>query len=107
MGIGRLVQHWPLHDYGIPPARPPRQPACPPRSAWRPPRQYGNAEPDQKDDGTGSMEAVYWGNASGGSMNHGGAGKGPWIQADMEKVFFRHLFSSLPCALGSGCLGGI
>jgi hypothetical protein len=29
-----------------------------------------------KDDGTGSMEAVYFGNASGGTMNHGGAGHG-------------------------------
>ncbi len=43
--------------------------------------QYGNAEPDIRDDGTGSMEAVYFGNASGGSMNHGGAGTGPWVQA--------------------------
>ena len=32
---------------------------------------YGNAELDMKDDGTGTMEAVYFGNASGGSMNHG------------------------------------
>ena len=42
---------------------------------------YGNAERNIKDDGTGSMEAVYWGNASGGSMNHGGAGTGPWVRA--------------------------
>ena len=46
---------------------------------------YGNAERDIRDDGTGSMEAVYWGNASGGTMNHGGAGTGPWVQADLEK----------------------
>ena len=39
-------------------------------------RSYGNAENDQKDDGTGSMEAVYFGNASGGTMNHGGASRG-------------------------------
>ena len=32
---------------------------------------YGNAELDMQDDGTGTMEAVYFGNASGGSMNHG------------------------------------
>ena len=34
------------------------------------------------------MEAVYWGNASNnaqGGMNHGGAGKGPWVMADLEK----------------------
>ena len=31
------------------------------------------------------MEAVYFGNASGGTMNHGGAGRGPWVQADLEK----------------------
>lgn len=46
---------------------------------------YGNAEPDMKDDGTGTMEAVYWGNSSGGPMNHGGSGKGPWVMADLEK----------------------
>ena len=31
------------------------------------------------------MEAVYFGNASGGTMNHGGGGRGPWVQADLEK----------------------
>ena len=46
---------------------------------------YGNAERDHRDDGTGSMEAVYFGNASGGSMNHGGLGRGPWVMADLEK----------------------
>ena len=46
---------------------------------------YGNAEIDMKDDGTGSMEAIYWGNASGGTMNHGGDGQGPWVMADLEK----------------------
>ncbi len=28
------------------------------------------------------MEALYFGSAKGG-LNHGGAGKGPWIMADM------------------------
>lgn len=37
---------------------------------------FGNAETDERDDGTGTMEAVYWGNSSGGAMNHGGAGQG-------------------------------
>ena len=46
---------------------------------------YGNAELDMKDDGTGTMEAVYWGNSSGGPMNHGGSGTGPWVMADLEK----------------------
>ena len=29
------------------------------------------------------MEAVYFGSAKGG-LNHGGAGKGPWIMGDLE-----------------------
>jgi len=45
---------------------------------------YGNAEIDNRDDGRATMEAVYFGNATGG-MNHGGAGNGPWIMADLEK----------------------
>lgn len=38
-----------------------------------------------RDDGTGTMEAVYFGNSSGGTMNHGGRGRGPWVMADLEK----------------------
>ena len=48
---------------------------------------YGNAETDNNDDGAGTMEAVYFGNAKGG-LNHGGAGKGPWIMADMENALW-------------------
>lgn len=48
---------------------------------------YGNAETDNLDDGAGTMEAVYFGNAKGG-LNHGGAGKGPWIMADMENALW-------------------
>jgi len=48
---------------------------------------YGNAEVDNLDDGAGTMEAVYFGNAKGG-LNHGGAGKGPWIMADMENALW-------------------
>ena len=33
------------------------------------------------------MEALYFGNAKGG-LNHGGAGKGPWIMADMENALW-------------------
>ena len=48
---------------------------------------YGNAETDNLDDGAGTMEALYFGNAKGG-LNHGGAGKGPWIMADMENALW-------------------
>jgi len=48
---------------------------------------YGNAETDNYDDGAGTMEAVYFGNAKGG-LNHGGAGPGPWIMADMENALW-------------------
>lgn len=48
---------------------------------------YGNAEIDDLDDGAGTMEAIYFGNAKGG-LNHGGAGKGPWIMADMENALW-------------------
>lgn len=69
---------------------------------------YGNAETDNHDDGAGTMvgffhallsrcnahfdtvvlqEAVYFGNAKGG-LNHGGAGAGPWIMADMENALW-------------------
>ena len=48
---------------------------------------YGNAETDNLDDGAGTMEALYFGNANGG-LNHGGAGKGPWIMADMENALW-------------------
>jgi len=48
---------------------------------------YGNAETNNLDDGAGTMEAIYFGNAKGG-LNHGGAGKGPWIMADMENALW-------------------
>jgi hypothetical protein len=48
---------------------------------------YGNAEVDNHDDGAGTMEAVYFGSAKGG-LNHGGAGAGPWIMADMENALW-------------------
>ena len=48
---------------------------------------YGNAEIDNLDDGAGTMEALYFGNANGG-LNHGGAGDGPWIMADMENALW-------------------
>jgi|EP00505_MAST-04D_sp_SCG-Rhode-Island_P003861 hypothetical protein len=48
---------------------------------------YGNAETNNLDDGAGTMEALYFGNAKGG-LNHGGAGPGPWIMADMENALW-------------------
>ena len=54
----------------------------------------GNAEVNNLDDGAGTMEAVYFGNAKGG-LNHGGAGKGPWIMAG--KIICAHdPLSSVP-----------
>jgi len=44
---------------------------------------YGNAETDVRDDGVGTMEAVYWG-SSRNYLSHPGTGKGPWIMADLE-----------------------
>ena len=35
-----------------------------------------------------AVEAVYFGSAKGG-LNHGGAGAGPWIMADMENALVR------------------
>lgn len=42
---------------------------------------YGNAETNNTDDGAGTMEAVYFGNWTAQGK---GAGKGPWVMADME-----------------------
>jgi hypothetical protein len=44
---------------------------------------YGNAERNNKDTGTGKMEAIYFG--IGGSE---GSGNGPWVQADLEDGLF-------------------
>lgn len=44
---------------------------------------YGNAETNNKDNGAGHMEAIYFGNTG-----SGGSGNGPWIQADMENGIF-------------------
>jgi hypothetical protein len=47
---------------------------------------YGNSEVDDRDDGCGTMEAIYFGNASW----HGnrGAGSGPWAGADLEQGMY-------------------
>ena len=44
---------------------------------------YGNAETDDHDDGVGTMEALYFGNAN-GLLDHPGGGRGPWVMADLE-----------------------
>jgi len=46
---------------------------------------YGNAETDAKNDGRGSMEAIYWGTWNAASSGwSGGTGNGPWVMADLE-----------------------
>jgi hypothetical protein len=46
---------------------------------------YGNAETTNNDDGNGTMEAIYFGNAPYWDT---GAGSGPWIMADQENGLF-------------------
>lgn len=49
---------------------------------------YGNAETNMKNNGTGTMETIYW-----GSMCYPGfgpcTGKGPWVFADLENGLFQ------------------
>lgn len=42
---------------------------------------YGNAETDSRDDGDGTMETTYFGNAT---LWYYGSGPGPWIMTDQE-----------------------
>nr|WP_243639409.1 arabinofuranosidase catalytic domain-containing protein [Streptacidiphilus pinicola] len=46
---------------------------------------YGNAETTNHNDGNGTMEAIYFGNAKYWDT---GAGNGPWIMADLENGLF-------------------
>jgi hypothetical protein len=48
---------------------------------------YGNAETNGKDDGNGTMEAVYWGSDT--SWGGHGQGNGPWVAADLENGMFK------------------
>jgi hypothetical protein len=48
---------------------------------------YGNAETNGKDDGNGTMEAVYWGTDI--TWGGHGEGNGPWIAADLENGMFK------------------
>ena len=48
---------------------------------------YGNSETDNRDDGDGTMEAIYFGNAH--WRGNTGAGKtGPWVGADLEQGMY-------------------
>jgi len=46
---------------------------------------YGNAETDNTDDGSGTMEAVFFGNSTQWGK---GSGNGPWVMADLENGLF-------------------
>jgi hypothetical protein len=46
---------------------------------------YGNAETNSRDDGNGTMEAIYFGKIKAWGY---GAGNGPWIMADLENGLF-------------------
>jgi hypothetical protein len=46
---------------------------------------YGNAERNSRDNGNGTMEAIYFGN---NKIWGYGAGNGPWIMADLENGLF-------------------
>ena len=46
---------------------------------------YGNAETNNSDNGSGTMEAIYMGTCT--SWGHG-SGSGPWVMADLENGLF-------------------
>jgi hypothetical protein len=46
---------------------------------------YGNAERNSRDNGNGTMEAIYFGNSKTWGY---GSGNGPWIMADLENGLF-------------------
>ena len=48
---------------------------------------YGNAETNNKDDGNGTMGAVYW--ETDATWGGQGEGNGPWIAADLENGMFK------------------
>ena len=47
----------------------------------------GNSETDDRDDGCGTMEAIYFGNAH-WHGNTGAGGTGPWVGADLEQGMY-------------------
>ena len=48
---------------------------------------YGNSETDDRDDGCGTMEAIYFGNAH-WNGNTGAGDTGPWVGADLEQGMY-------------------
>ncbi|MBV1853591.1 alpha-L-arabinofuranosidase B [Catellatospora tritici] len=46
---------------------------------------YGNAETNSRDNGNGTMEAIYFGNITAWGR---GSGNGPWVMADLENGLF-------------------
>jgi hypothetical protein len=46
---------------------------------------YGNAETNSRDDGNGTMEAIYFGNIRVWGY---GSGNGPWVMADLENGLY-------------------
>ncbi|GCF10236.1 arabinofuranosidase catalytic domain-containing protein [Dictyobacter arantiisoli] len=56
---------------------------------------YGNAETNSRDDGNGTMEAIYFGNIRVWGY---GSGNGPWVMADLENG----LFSGVNVGFNSG-----
>lgn len=48
---------------------------------------YGNSETNDKDDGCGTMEAIYFGNAH-WNGNSGDGDTGPWVGADLEQGMY-------------------
>ena len=50
---------------------------------------YGNGETDSRDDGNGTMEAVYFGGGVvWGTGSPGGHDNGPWVMADLENGLY-------------------
>ena len=47
---------------------------------------YGNSESNDRDDGDGTMEAIYFG--TGHWRGNTGAGSGPWVGADLEQGMY-------------------
>ena len=61
---------------------------------------YGNSETNDKDDGCGTMEAIYFGNAH-WHGNTGAGTAGPWVGADLEQGMYYGTVVTpfvLPCA---------
>eukprot|EP01052_Picozoa_sp_SAG31_P069172 SAG31_NODE_27994_length_417_cov_0.622642_1_plen_80_part_00 len=48
---------------------------------------YGNSEVNDRDDGPGAMEAIYFGNAH-WHGNTGAGSTGPWVGADLESGMY-------------------